>query len=198
MRFHLPKGDKGDKGDSGDIASITSTGSYTAITNLETDANDPHQLLVTYGGIPASDITSGTLGVANGGTGKATHTQNAILTGNGTNALNNIATADGAFYATAANGTPQFGTLPIAEGGTGLTSSPSLLVDLNSTTAENILASAPRPGVTGTLGIANGGTGATTSADAITNLGLDTVIENEVDEVIVIDDTQPTSQKTKI
>ena len=70
----------------------------------------------------ASEITSGTLGVARGGTGKATHTANAVLTGNGTSAVNNVATASGAFYATAANGAAKFGTLPISQGGTGSTS----------------------------------------------------------------------------
>ena len=70
----------------------------------------------------AADITSGTLGIARGGTGKATHTANAVLTGNGTNAVNNVASASGALYATAANGAPKFGTLPVAQGGTGATS----------------------------------------------------------------------------
>lgn len=63
------------------------------------------------------------------------------------------------------------GTLAVARGGTGLTSSPSLLVNLGSTSAVNILAASPRPGVTGTLAIANGGTGATTAARALKNLG---------------------------
>lgn len=67
----------------------------------------------------ASNITSGTLGVARGGTGAATHTANAVLTGNGTSAVNNVATASGALYATAANGAAKFGILPIAQGGTG-------------------------------------------------------------------------------
>ena len=65
--------------------------------------------------------TKNTVTVAQGGTGKATHTSNAVLTGNGTSALKNVATASGAFYATSANGAPQFGTLPIAQGGTGKT-----------------------------------------------------------------------------
>lgn len=51
------------------------------------------------------------------------------------------------------------GILPIANGGTGLSSSPSMLTNLGSTTAANILQASPRPGVTGTLGTANGGTG---------------------------------------
>lgn len=63
------------------------------------------------------------------------------------------------------------GTLPIANGGTGLTSAPSMLVNLASTTATSPLQASPRPGVTGTLPIANGGTGATTAAAARTALG---------------------------
>ena len=63
------------------------------------------------------------------------------------------------------------GTLPIARGGTGLTASPSMLVNLASTTADTVLEASPRPGVTGTLPIANGGTGATTAAAALTALG---------------------------
>ena len=57
-------------------------------------------------------------------------------------------------------------TLSIAQGGTGLTASPSMLTNLGSTTAANVLQASPRPGVTGTLGVGNGGTGKTTGADA--------------------------------
>lgn len=64
------------------------------------------------------------------------------------------------------------GTLPIANGGTGLTSAPSMLVDLASTTATSPLQASPRPGVTGTLPIANGGTGQTTAAGVRNALGL--------------------------
>jgi len=63
------------------------------------------------------------------------------------------------------------GTLPIARGGTGITSNPSMLTNLGSTSADTVMKSAPRPGVTGTLPIANGGTGATTAANARNNLG---------------------------
>ena len=65
--------------------------------------------------------TSGAVPVANGGTGKTTHTSNSGLTGNGKSALKHVASADGALYATSANGAPKFGTLPIAQGGTGAT-----------------------------------------------------------------------------
>lgn len=64
------------------------------------------------------------------------------------------------------------GTLPIAKGGTGLTSAPSMLVNLASTTATSPLQASPRPGVTGTLPIANGGTGQTTAAGVRNALGL--------------------------
>lgn len=53
-----------------------------------------------------------------------------------------------------------------------MTSSPSLLVNLGTTSAANVLAASPRPGVTGTLPIANGGTGATTASNARTSLGV--------------------------
>jgi hypothetical protein len=78
-----------------------------------------------------ASITTGTLGVARGGTGKATHTSNAILTGNGTSAVKNVATANGAFYATSTNGAAQFGTLPIAQGGTGATSASAARTNLS-------------------------------------------------------------------
>lgn len=67
------------------------------------------------------------------------------------------------------------GTLAIGNGGTGLTSSPSMLTNLGSTTAANVLQASPRPGITGTLGLGNGGTGATTAAGARTNLELGTL-----------------------
>lgn len=67
------------------------------------------------------------------------------------------------------------GTLPVARGGTGITSNPSMLIDLGSTDADSVFADTPRPGIIGTLGIDNGGTGATTAAAARTNLELGTM-----------------------
>lgn len=62
-----------------------------------------------------------------------------------------------------ANGNPSFRAIvsadlpvvPVSKGGTGLTASPSLLVNLASTAAANVLAASPRPGVTGTLPVGN-------------------------------------------
>lgn len=77
------------------------------------------------------NLTLGTaLSVANGGTGVKTHTSNAVLTGNGTSAVKNVASANGALYATSANGAPKFGTLPIAQGGTGATTAASAISNL--------------------------------------------------------------------
>lgn len=58
------------------------------------------------------------------------------------------------------------GTLAVARGGTGVTSNPSMLVNLGSTTAASVFAASPRPGITGTLGVDNGGTGQTTAKAA--------------------------------
>ena len=83
----------------------------------------------------ATDI-SATLAVNQGGTGKTSHTVNSVLAGNAsstTGAIQNIATKSGALYATAANGAPTFGTLPKAQGGTGVNGS--------TVTANRVLAS---------------------------------------------------------
>ena len=69
---------------------------------------------------------TGTLPVANGGTGMITATnKNAVVIGNSstvTDAMQTVRTASGAFYATAQDAKPAFGTLPVAQGGTGQTS----------------------------------------------------------------------------
>lgn len=113
----------------------------------------------------------GTLPIGQGGTGTTTLALNAVLLGNNTSAIKSVSTANGAFYATGTGAVPQFGTLPIGQGGTGLTASPSLLVNLGSTSAANILASEPRPGITGTLAVGNGGTGATTFTSGAALIG---------------------------
>lgn len=57
-------------------------------------------------------------------------------------------------------------------GASNLNSNPSMLVNLESTSAANVMQTSPRPGITGTLPISHGGTNATTAADARTNLGI--------------------------
>lgn len=62
------------------------------------------------------------------------------------------------------------GTLPVTRGGTGVTSNPSMLTNLGSMSADDVLKDSPRPGVTGTLPITNGGTGLTASPSMLTDL----------------------------
>lgn len=82
----------------------------------------------------ASEITSGTLAAARGGTGSnylASAQAYAIARRDSSaNTLNFTSTANGAFYATSANGAPKFGTLPVAQGGTGATTAAAALTAL--------------------------------------------------------------------
>ena len=75
-------------------------------------------LTAVAGGIPA---WTNILPVNLGGTGRSSHLANAVLVGNGTGQVQNIQaeTGGGAFYATSPGGAPQFGVLPVAQGGTG-------------------------------------------------------------------------------
>ena len=77
------------------------------------------------------------------------------------------------------------GTLPVGRGGTGITSNPSMLINLASTSAASVFAANPRPGVTGTLPIASGGTGGTSAASARLSLGAVNIVYSE---------TEPTGQ----
>ena len=86
--------------------------------------------------LPSSKIASGTLSVAQGGTGATTFNSNAVLLGNAANAIKTKASASGAFYATGANAEPVFGTLPVAQGGTGQTDLANVTVG-NATLAAN-------------------------------------------------------------
>lgn len=61
-------------------------------------------------------------------------------------------------------------TLAVFRGGTGMTSNPSMLTNLSSTSAANVFQSSPRPGITGTLAVNHGGTGSTNAGGAMYNL----------------------------
>lgn len=91
--------------------------------------------------------------------------------------FNNLTVADGALYLVKessasdkgylyyGNGSVKMNIIPklldVANGGTGITVTPSLLIDLESDNATGVYAAAPRPGVMGTLPVKRGGTGAT-------------------------------------
>ena len=66
------------------------------------------------------------------------------------------------------------GTLPIARGGTGLIVNPSMLINLESTTAADVFQASPRPGIVGTLPIGYGGTGNTTGTATLATTTADT------------------------
>lgn len=84
------------------------------------------------------------------------------------------------------------GTLRVARGGTGITSNPSMLVNLGSTSSASVFATNPRPGITGTLSISHGGTGATSASAARTALGACS------SNIIMVSSTQPTDSECKI
>lgn len=77
--------------------------------------------------------------------------------------------------------------LPVANGGTGLTTSPSLLINLASTSAASVFQASPRPGVTGKLPSENIADSAITSAKiangAVTNAKLDSATQMAVENV---------------
>jgi len=66
------------------------------------------------------------------------------------------------------------GVLPIARGGTGLIVNPSMLINLESTTAADVFQASPRPGIVGTLPIGYGGTGNTTGTATLATTTADT------------------------
>ena len=84
------------------------------------------------------------------------------------------------------------GTLAVARGGTGITSNPSMLVNLGSTSAASVFATSPKPGITGTLAIAHGGTGATSAASARSNIGA------AASDIIAVQSSQPSSSTCKL
>ena len=138
-----------------------------------------------------SNVTEGILKVSYGGTGVSSRTVNAVLLGNGANAIEQVASAAGAFYSTGTNEVPKYGTLPVDKGGTGNTSITANAVVLgNAGNALKSVASASGAFYStgantlpkyGTLPIAQGGTGATSftknclvgvnsTADALTSV----------------------------
>lgn len=72
------------------------------------------------------------------------------------------------------------GTLPVTRGGTGITSAPTVLVNLGSSSAASIFTNNPRPGVTGTLPLARGGTGVTTLAALKSLLNISDLDNNNI------------------
>ena len=130
-----------------------------------------------------SDIgVDGTLAVTNGGTGiETSNYKNAIIAGNTTAAtgpFSTIRTGSGALYSTTADGAATFGTLPVPQGGTGITTASykNAIITGNSTTANSSFTTvrtgsgafysttADGAAAFGTLPVPQGGTGFTTTS----------------------------------
>lgn len=78
--------------------------------------------------------------------------------------------------------------LDVEHGGTGLNDSPSMLVDLTSTSAASVFQSSPEPGVIGVLPAANGGTGVSTVEEELARLSVYTKaeVDDKFEEVIQV------------
>ena len=177
---------------SGDLAGTNSSASTPVISDNAITSDKIANLAVIdakIAGVAGSKVSgnitgnaanvTGTVGVANGGTGSSTLTVNNVLLGNGASALQvvapgatgNVLTSNGTTWSSSA---PQnlantiSGVVPVANGGTGLSSL---------TNSGAVYASSNSALTTGTLPITAGGTGAI-SANAAFNAIAPTQISN--------------------
>ena len=140
----------------------TARGRESHSEGSNTTANGDYSHSQNFHTIASSDYQT-TLGKYNVEDANGTY---ALIVGNGTadNARSNALTLD--WSGTLGLAAP----LPVSSGGTGLTASPSMLTNLESTTAADVMVSSPQPGVTGTLPIDHGGTGMTGVTNATTGI----------------------------
>lgn len=126
---------------------------------------------VTWKNVQASSAPSGSTAATYMSVGSASTATTATKLATARTIRTNLASTSAASFDGSANVAPGVtGTLPIANGGTGLTASPSMLTNLGSTTAANVLQASPRPGITGTLAVSHGGTGITSNPSLQVNL----------------------------
>lgn len=100
----------------------------TTLINHVANKSNPHGVTATQVNAAskdhthsASDINSGTLGVARGGTGKNSFSQGQVLYASGTQTIAGTSNSKGALYKSSSSANPSFGTLPVDCGGTGKT-----------------------------------------------------------------------------
>lgn len=118
---------------SGSARSVKYHNSVSNINALSIGANDV--VAFVYNGgyyhlLGAISMPISLIDVAHGGTGRNTLTQNALLSGNGADQVKLIPTVSGALFSSGTNSAPTFGTLPVAQGGTGATSSENARANL--------------------------------------------------------------------
>jgi len=125
---------------------------------------------VTHGGTGVGSLASGKALIGNGTGNVATRditnltTASSSLTANtnlvtANTLVNYVGSTNWKTVGTITTGTWNGSTIAIAHGGTGMTSNPSLLVNLASDNADSVFKASPRPGVTGLLPVGHGGTG---------------------------------------
>lgn len=123
------------------------------------------------------------LPVQYGGTGKSSHTTNSVLVGNNTSAVKNIPSANGALYSTGANGAPQFGILPIAQGGTGATTKEQALNNLGvPANVQDMMSKSVYTNSSDAVLVSHGGTGKTsvTSGYVLVGNGTSAMTERQI------------------
>ncbi len=132
------KGDKGDKGDPGssDIGIDLSTVPANALIRKSADKDQLSYTRMLHGAMYCMGddgaVNFGALPLELGGTGIGmVRTSNAIIRYSGsTDSMASTPTANGAFYATGDNAKAVFGTLPVAQGGTGATNATTARTNL--------------------------------------------------------------------
>ena len=162
-------------GGTGTVNGLTLTGTVTSTGDLTLGG--------TLSGVSLSTQVTGTLPVANGGTGQTTYTDGQLLIGNSTGntlakttltAGTNVTITNGAGAITI-NAADQYVGTVTSVGGTGTVNGLTLTGTVTSTgdlTLGGTLSGVSlTTQVSGTLPIANGGTNATTAAAALTSLG---------------------------
>jgi hypothetical protein len=160
-----------------DVGTAGTYGSASQVPVLTTNAQGQVTGVTnTNIAIAGTAITSGTVAVANGGTGQSSYTDGQLLIGNTTGNTLVKATLTAGTGIAITNGT---GSITVAATNNGTVT--SVAVDGGTTgltTSGGPITTSGTITLAGTLAIANGGTGATTNTNARTNLGATTIGSN--------------------